>query len=115
MGIKKEIGLVKEKIDKIEQLFDKNVVTKANKLDEIEKNLKEITLKIKSAKMFVTESGEEQLKIEYEIDPIYLQFDATNNIMFNPTFYSINMLNLISPSDMKKISEAIEKAKIKKK
>ena len=115
MGIKKEIKSLKDKIEKIEQLFNKEIVEKATKLDEIEENLKSVNLKIKSAKMFVTETGEEQLKVEYEIDSVYLRFDQDNNIMFNPTFYSINMLNLISPADMQKISKAIEKAKFKKK
>ena len=115
MGLKKDIRLLKEKMDKIEQLFDKNVIEKANKLDEMQENLKNVTLNISSAKLHITETGEEQLKIEYKIEPIYLQFDPDNNIIFNPTFYSINMLNLISPADMQKISLAIEKAKFKKK
>ena len=115
MGIKKEIRSLKDKIEKIEQLFDKGIIEKANKLEEVEDNLKMVNLKIKNAKMFVTEHGEEHLKIEYEIEPIYLQFAPDNNVMFNPTFYAVNMLNLISPADMQKVSKAIELAQFKKK
>ena len=115
MGLRKDIKQIKSSVETVEKLLDKSIVEKAKKFDEMTENLSKVELKIKSAKMTVTDSGEEQLKVEYEIDPVYLQFDPDNNIVYNPEFYAINMLNLISPQDMQKISSAIEKAKIKKK
>jgi hypothetical protein len=115
MGLRKDIKEIKDSIKQINSNLDKTIIEKAKKFDELSENLKKVELKIKSAKMHISDSGEEQLKIEYEINPIYLQFDQDNNIVCNPEFYAINMLNLISPQDMQKMSLAIERAKIKKK
>ena len=115
IGLRKDIKEIKDSIKQINSNLDKTIIEKAKKFDELSENLKKVELKIKSAKMHISDSGEEQLKIEYEINPIYLQFDPDNNIVYNPEFYAINMLNLISPQDMQKMSLAIERAKIKKK
>ena len=115
MGLRKEIKEIKQSLDELKTSFSRSVIEKAERMDETDKYLENVKLKLKSVKIFVTETGEEQLKIEYEVEPIYLQFDPDNNIIYNPSFYSMNMLNLLSPADMQRVSSAIEKAKIKKK
>ena len=115
MCVKKEIKEIKDSLDDLKKSLSKQVIEKANRMDETEKYLENVNIQLKSVKMTVTGTGEEQLKIEYEIPPVYLQFDPDNNIIYNPTFYSMNILNLLSPADMAKVSSAIEKAKIKKK
>jgi hypothetical protein len=115
MGLKKDIKEIRASLDDLNKSLSKQIIDKANRMDETEKYLENVKIQLKSVKMTVTGTGEEQLKIEYEVEPVYLQFDPDNNIIYNPTFYSMNMLNLLSPADMAKVSSAIEKAKIKKK
>ena len=114
MGIRKDIKTLKKDFEEVKSSLDKSVIAKAKKMDDMTENLSKVQFKVQSIKNFVTETGEEQLKIEYEVPTVYLQFDADNNIVFNPQFYAINMLDLISASDMAKIGKAIEKAKVKK-
>lgn len=106
---------IKNDLEEVKSSLDKSVIEKAKRMDRTAEWLSNVKVGLKSIKLTMTETGEEQLKVEYEIPPIYLQFAPDNTIVFNPAFYSINMLDLISADDMVKIGKAIEKAKIKKK
>lgn len=115
MSLRKEIKVIKEELQDLKQQLSSNVIAKAKLYDELTKNLSNVHIKLKSAKSFISPSGEEQLKIEYEVDPVFLSFDDKNEPLYNPRFYSMNITNLVSQEDMFKISKAIDKINFEKK
>lgn len=101
--LKKELTDIHQKLDTI---LDSSIVSKANKCDFYEQQLKNIKLKVSRIKPKLIETNI-ALTIEYEIEPVTIYLDD-GNIYPNETFKSINLLNLISFEDMNKIQKKIE-------
>lgn len=112
MRLKKKIEKIDQDIESIKQILSSNIKEKANKYDDLIENLNNVSFKVSNITTELCENGNRRIKIEYSIPPVYLHYDENDEMIFNPTFYSINLLNLISLEDMKKISKII---KIKKK
>ena len=116
MGISKKLGELKanqEKIiAKLEASSDKKVEELINELDAKTKELEEMKKYLSFIKMRVKNIGvygDENLKVTYEIEPVFLNFDSHCDVRVNDTFKAINMLNLISFQDMSILSNSISK------
>lgn len=109
MGLKKDIKVIQDGINNLRKELTPEIMRKAQKYDELIEQLSKVHIKVKNAKRVITESGSKQLKIEYEIDPVILSFDDNENPIYNPSFYAMNITNLVSVEDMNKISKAISR------
>lgn len=107
MGLRKEIKEIKSSVNELKLNLAPSIIDKARKYDELIENLSKIKIKVKSAKKVINDSGDKELKVEYEIDPILLSFDEKGNAKYEPMFYALNITNLISYEDMEKLMKAI--------
>lgn len=115
MSVKKEIKEIKDNLINLRKELTPEIMAKAKLYDELMENLSNVHIKLKGAKRIITESGSKQLKIEYEIDPVILSFDDNDKPIYNPSFYGMNVTNLVSVEDMSKISKAISRINFKEK
>lgn len=108
MGFIKDIKEIKNTLNDV----TKDLFYKAKKYDEIMEYLKHIKINVKRADIVVSEDYQYNVRVKYEIPDIIVKVnnkvDSNNDL-----FKSINMLNLISVSDMDKISKKIKEAKEK--
>ena len=94
----------------IKALLNPKTLEKAKKYDELEETVKDVKFNLKSTRSYVDENGMDVVSITYEpITEIVVVTD--NDVISSSRFKAINKLNLISLSDMRKISAAIEKTK----
>lgn len=108
MRLRKEVHIIKEKIDKLTD----ETINKAKAYDELKSYLKHINIDVKNTVLtFDTDAMCYCIQVNYDIKPIKIFLDKDNNIVRNETFIAINTLDLISLSDMAKISSKIEEAK----
>ena len=111
MGLRKEVKQIKTTLEELKSNLAPGIIEKARKYDELVDNLSKIKIKVKSAKKIINDVGDKQLKVEYEIEPIILDFDEKGNPKHEPMFYALNMTNLISFEDMQKLIKAIKMIK----
>lgn len=115
MGTRKELLGVKKELEELKAFLQQDHTKNAQELKELKENISNVSLKVKKISSFLLENGEECIKIEYEAPSVILNFDESGSPIYNPTFYSINMLDLISGEDFVKISKALHRvAKSKK-
>lgn len=107
MRLKKEIALIKEKLDKITN----DTLNKAKEYDFVMEKLKNINIQIKYITKFIDDYGKIGLKITYHIPTVSVILDDNNDIVKEETFYTINILNLLSIEDEKKLILAIDEIK----
>ena len=115
MGTRKELLGVKKELEELKAFLQQDHSKKMQELKEIKENISNVSLKVKKISSFLLENGEECIKIEYEAPSVILHFDERGEPIYDPTFYSINMLDLIPGEDFVKISKTLAKvAKSKK-
>lgn len=108
MGLRKDVKDIKEKLDNItSELF-----VKAKKYDEIMNYLSNIKISVKRASLTLSDDARYGVKVEYQVPDAIIKVDKDKNHTTD-MFKSINMLNLISISDMEKITKKLEEAKQK--
>lgn len=115
MGLRKEIIKLQDQMQQLNDFVKGDAEKKEIELKELKKNISNISLKVKKISSNLLENGEEYIRIEYEAPSVTLMKDEKGEIMFNPTFYAINILDLIDKEDFKKISKALEKLQKTKK
>lgn len=89
----------------------KENLSKSRKYDELKKLTSNVSLSVKNIVKGVDTNGNDFIKITYNTPDVILYFDDNGNIMYNPQFYAINMLNLISNDDMQKLADYIADVK----
>lgn len=82
-------------------------IQKAEKYDETLRLLKKVKINVKKFSTELKDNATVSLKIEYEIPPIEIMFDETGCSFINERFQAMNLLNLISFDDMRKIQEQL--------
>ena len=103
--------IIKEIKKKLDSLTDETIL-KAKKYEELVKHLNNVKFKVKKSNLFLSEATANiGVEVEYEVSPIKIIFDENNEIIKNDRFIAINMLDLISMSDMEKLNELIKEAK----
>ena len=108
MGWIKDIKFIKSNFEKITD----ETIKKAKAYDEIKSYLKHIKFDVKNTSVvFDAENMCYCVQIKYDIPQINIHIDKDNNIEKNDRFISINTLDLISISDMQKISSKIDEIK----
>jgi hypothetical protein len=106
------------KIDNIEKKIDElspRIIEKARKYDEMVELLKNVKIEVKNASLFSDSMGNIGVKISYNVPDVKIYCDSEGNIEKDKRFYSMNSLDLISFSDMKKIQIKIDEAKTRNK
>jgi uncharacterized protein YoxC len=127
MGIKKQIleevnelrksinYLIKENEElkkQVNTFSDKNQ-EKIKKYEMMMDYLNDIKVSVSNVRTIVEKNGSMVVEVSYSIPKQIVYFDDENNVILNKTFKAINMLNLISFEDMKRISDKIDEAKMK--
>ena len=108
MGIFKDIKEIKDTLNDV----TKDLFYKAKKYDELVEQLSKIKINVKKVSLIISEDYTHDVKIEYAIPDVIIK--TNQSVKSNNDFFaSINKLNLISISDMDKISKKIEEAKQK--
>jgi hypothetical protein len=115
MGTRKELLELKNQIKNLQDFLCKDVETKMNELKDLKANISNISLRVKKISPILLENGEECIKIEYEAPSVILRFDSIGDPIYDPLFYSINMLDLIPGEDFKKISQHLHQVSKNKK
>lgn len=110
MGIKKDILNETKKIQEDLKFLTKEYQSKSQKYDEMIEYLKDIKIKVGKIELKIDNHGQLFLKVNYEMPVQEIRFDDDNNIVENKMFKAINMLNLISFEDMRKIQVLLEEA-----
>jgi hypothetical protein len=115
MGTRKELVKIQNQIKELQDFVKGDFDKQSTELKELKENLSNISLKIKKISPTLLDNGEQCVKVEYEAPIVNLYFDEKGEIIYNPIFYSINILNLIGNEDFKKLSKALQKMpKVKK-
>lgn len=112
MGFRKDLKELKQDVAEIKASLSGDLSLKAKKLEEIQEDLSNISIKVKNVVETVDYNGKPALKIIYEIPNILLLFDDNGNVMENAMFKAINGLDLISMDDKLMLLENINKKKI---
>lgn len=107
MGTRKELVKIQKQLQELQEFVKGDFDKQNNELKELKENLSNISLKIKKISPTLLDNGEQCVKVEYEAPIINLYFDEKGEIIYNPIFYSINILNLVSDEDFKKISKVL--------
>lgn len=102
---------MREDQKQIKKLLDPSIIEKARKYDEFAKYLKDFKLSVSKVSESTDENGYPQVIVIYEPIVEKVSVEGDERVFSSNRFKSINFLNLISITDMKKISTAIEKAK----
>ena len=92
------------------KFLTKEYQSKSQKYDEMIEYLKDIKIKVGKIELKIDNHGQLFLKVNYEMPVQEIRFDDDNNIVENKMFKAINMLNLISFEDMRKIQVLLEEA-----
>ena len=112
MGFIKDLKELKKDVAEIKASLSSDLSKKSKKLDEIQEDLSNISIKVKNIVETVDYNGKPALKVIYELPQIILLFDDNGNVMENPMFKAINGLDLISMDDKLKLLENINRKKI---
>ena len=108
------MSTIKSEIKDIKaMLVDMNeeTVRKAKLYDEQKDRLQNIKLKVdKAAVFFDSSNGVYGVKVDYSVPSALIYISDDGEVVANDTFKSINLLDLISFDDMKKIRAEIDKA-----
>lgn len=105
MGIRKDIKLIKEKVEKITN----ETIYKAEQYSFLKENLEKISIEIDDIKTFIDDYGKVGIKVKYKIPEISIILDDNNDIIKNELFYAVNVLKLLPVSDEQKLINAIKK------
>ena len=98
-------------VDTVEGERVKKLTADSEKLTKTEELLSHIKFKVKSVQVVENQqTGRQSVIIQYELPKIILDIDENGKPNKNDFFYSSNILNMISLTDMKTIQDAIEKA-----
>lgn len=108
------MATVKSEIKEIKaMLADMNDGTtyKAKQYDQQKERLQNIKLEVEKASVFFdATNGVYGVKVEYAVPPALIYITDNGEVVASDTFKSINLLNLISFDDMKKIQAKIDEA-----
>lgn len=113
--IKEELWKIYSEISDIRSLISAKNKAKADKYDEIRDRLSKITIKVSSISHFMDDMGRKYLKVSYEIPDGIITLEDDGTFGCNDILKYINLLDLISLEDMRKIQEEREKLKYVKK
>lgn len=105
-----------DRFEKIEEKIDKlspQILEKARKYDEMVELLKDVKIEVKGTNIISDSMGNIGVKISYIIPDVNIYMDSEGVVERNKRFYAMNMLDLVSFSDMKKIQNKIDEAKLK--
>lgn len=105
MGIRKDIKLIKEKVEQI----TKETIYKADQYSFLKENLDKISIELDDVKTFIDDYGKVGLKVKYKIPEINIILDDNNDIIKNDIFYAINILKLLPVEDERKLINSIKK------
>ena len=109
--IKRMLAQIMDDQKEIKESLSPSTIRKANERDELVKRLSEFgTIPVKSVSVLDSPNGGKMVKVEYSIAPEYVLIDIDESVSCTDHFSSMNALDIVSPSDQKKISEAIENA-----
>ena len=115
MGLIKDIKQIKKTVEEIYSSNAKIVTEKAKKYDELMSYLKNINFCIEKIIPAVDDLGNTKYAITYKSPTIIQEFDHEGNPIKNDFIYSINMLNLVSVEDWKKLQRIYDEQKQKNK
>ena len=108
----------KQQFDSINQKLDVllgDAQKKAQKYDELKKNLKKIDIHIKKMSNFREENSNLGVTLVLEIPNINIHFDDNNEIVRNEELVALNELNLLNVRDMQRISLILQETHYKNK
>lgn len=108
MGLIKDIKEIKKEVEKINKSIDSKVIDKARKYDELIKHLDNVVLNLKITQR-INQLGDPEFTLHYSLPDITLYFDSNNELIYDPLFTAINMLNLNKIEDVNKIYDIIDK------
>lgn len=80
------------------------------RLDEIESNLKNIRITVKTASYVENQNGQKYVKIIYEVPTQYVAIKDDGRPVRNEMFRSINQLSLLNEESFAKIRKALDEA-----
>ena len=106
--MEKRLKKIEETLGKIEKRLNTNIIDKANKYDEMISLLKEIEIETISSVEIDENTGEKYVKVEYHIPTAKVMTNDEGDIECPKHFRAINLLNLLTISDISKISNEIE-------
>ena len=116
MGLKKEvkelISLMQEinkKVENIEKELLPGTAIKAQEGEEIKRDVDNVRIKVSNIIDIIDNHGNKGIKVSYEVDPIEICVDDEGNLPYNARFIAMNKLNLLTPKDMMKLSDALER------
>lgn len=109
--IKEELWKINSELSDIRKLISAKNKAKADKYDELIERLKKVRIKVKDISSFVDDMGRKCIKVSYEVPTGYLVQEDNGEFTSNETLRYINLLDLISLEDMRKIQDEIEKNK----
>lgn len=89
----------------------KENLSKAKKYDELKKLTSNVSLSVKNIVKSVDSNGNDFIRVTYNVPDVILYLDDNGDILHNPQFYAINMLDLISNDDMQKLADYIADVK----
>jgi hypothetical protein len=115
MGIIKDIKETRKIVEEMHNANTKIINEKARKYDELISYLKNINFNIDKIIPAVDDLGNTKYAITYKSPTIIQEFDETGKPIKNNFIYSINMLDLVSVEDWKKLQDIYELEKQKNK
>ena len=112
-ALEAQIKTLQETVNEIKETLVSQELTRLRvcevNLKDINESLSHITLKVSKIASYFDEQGDTYIKINYEIEPVILKFDENHKMIRSERFKALNQLNLISLSDMQKISDRINR------
>ena len=109
--IKKLLLQILNNQKEIRSLLDTRTLEKSKKYDEIVKNLECVRLKVKKISKVTETDGLPQVIVLYEPITETITSNGDGGIESSSQFKAINLLDLTSYADMRKVSAAIEDIK----
>lgn len=104
------IERLQESIDVLQRTLDPSTINKANKCDELQKNISEIKLKVKKANVRISDTGIPYIDVLYVTNAkVFINEDLSTKS--DPRFRAIALLSLVSNEDVQKLRDAIEHAR----
>jgi len=109
--IKKILLRILENQKEIKAMLDPRTIEKCKKYDEIVKNLENVKLKVKNVSNVIGTDGLPHVIVSYGQVVETVIIEGGGSVESSPMFKAINLLDLISYGDMRKVSAAIDEAK----
>ena len=112
MGLNKNIKILTQKLEETSKLLDAATLYKSQQYDKMKPLLKNIQLQAKIEEN-IDDFGNTEYKVVYFLPSIVLKFDKDGQVIKDDLFYSVNMLDLLSPKAFDDIQKVLKKEKMK--